>query len=399
MDNQQSSKSINETLLNTTDRQAIYEQYGKTAARNMEANADSLESSLDNVYDRFLTEQRLDAAGIKSRINRIREEILQVKSHNEKLANEVVIANRNGISIENKIEELELGKIKLTEGNNTDTDYMPFVISILLTLFLTLYLFVFYSSAAYSVFYGIKKGSTVFLNPDVFGDASEKGGGALSLVLLFPVIFLGMGYLINDAIEKKKIIAISLLAGVTLSADFMIGYKIAEGIYENNLDLVSNKPAWNNFTIFTDMNFYLVLVLGFVVYIIWGFLLHIVLTKNREMQPDKAMELKKDSFNNKIATQHTLLDENTTIGNTAKENISKNNNLLIEKQNDITSYENGGIPINSSLFKASVGDFMMGWYAYINLMFIQDSTQRSLDAKIKQQLWINIKLETLKTDQ
>lgn len=400
MDSQLLSNQTTDTPSVITDRQAAYEQYGKLAARNMEANASSLESSLDNVYERFLNEQRMDSAGVKSRIKRIREEILQVKSQNEKLTNEIVINKRNGIVIETKIDDLASGKLKLTGDTKADTDYMPYVISIIITVLLTLYLFVFYSSAAYSVFYGIKPGSTVtFINPNVFSDAQEKGGGAIALILLFPVIFLGMGFLINDALDKRSYLMISALLGATFIADFMIGYKISQGLYENKFNLGEVTVNWGFSALFASIDFYFVLVLGFVVYIIWGILLHYVLDKNREMQPDRAMELKKDSFDTKIAAQQAFLDENTMKGNVSKEAFIANENLLMEKQNDITGYENGVIPINTSLFMASVGDFMMGWYAYTNLMFVHDSIQRAQDAKEKQQQWINIKLKTLKTDQ
>ncbi|SDS15898.1 hypothetical protein SAMN05216490_0644 [Mucilaginibacter mallensis] len=372
-----------------------YQHYGRLAAKNMNANAGNLDSSLDNIYERFLSEQRLDGEGLKQRIKMLREELLQKKNQKEGLSSTLITVGQQKEAVDNKIEQLEIEKVNLKDTEAPAIDYLPFVIGIFITLLLTCYLFVFYSSSGYSAFYGVKQGSLGFINSNVFADAKTKGGGVIALIVLFPVIFLGMGFLIHDALSKRKYLFIAALLVFTFIADGIIGYKIAQGVHDNAFNAGLAKDQWDFHMVFSDINFYLVLALGFVVYIIWGALLHYVLHKNHEMQPDKALEIRLDNMDRKIADQRQVLLEHQTRINELKGQLAIIENELSEKEKDIIGYENGVIPVNPSLLKSYIGEFMMGWYAYTNLMYPADANKRTLEAKDKQKEWLEKKLESL----
>jgi uncharacterized coiled-coil protein SlyX len=389
-----------DNILNLTTQgwKVTYQHYGKVAAKNMNANASNLDSSLDNVYERFLNEQKLDEDGVKQRIRKLREEILQKKNQKEGINSTLVSVGQLKDAVDDRLEQLEIEKVNLKDTEAPATDYLPFVMGIFITILLTCYLFVFYSSSGYSAFYGVKQGSLGFINPNVFSEAKNKGGGVIALIVLFPVIFLGMGFLIHDALSKRKYLFIAGLLVFTLIADAIIGYKIAQGVHNNEFNADLTKEQWEFHMVFSEINFYLVLVLGFVVYMIWGALLHYVLHKHYEMQPDKALEIRLENMERKIAEQRQTLTEHQAKINELKGQLAIIENELSDKEKDAIGYENGVIPINISLLQSSIGEFMMGWFSYTNLMYPVDANKRSLEAREKQKEWLDNKILSLKQE-
>jgi hypothetical protein len=378
-----------------TDRKMTYQHFGKLAAKNMNSNSHNLDSSLDNIYERFLNEQKLDENGVKQRVKQLRDETLIKKNQTELVKADLFSQTQLKEEKEDRLEELEIDKIKLKDGETPATDYLSFAIGAFITVLLTLYLFVFYSSSGYSAFYGVKQGSLGFINPNVFAEAKNRGGGVIALIILFPVIFLGMGFLIHDALEKGKYWLIGGLLFFTLITDGIIGYKISQAIHVNEFNAGLTNDLWKFNLIYSDVNFYLVLVLGFVVYIIWGVLLHYVLNKNHELQPDKALEIRLENLNRKISEQRLNLSEILGKINVLNSHLVTLANEIADKEKDTIGYENGAVPVNTSLLQASVGEFMMGWYSYTNLMFPVDANKRTQEAGEKQREWLDKKIQSL----
>ncbi len=179
---------------NTDDNDKItYTQLGFRSAQKSQSNPEAVDGYLEIVYDKFLEDQKLDEQGLKARIAKLKAEVQQEKAKKQEAIADTNANKRNKEDKEKEIEELELEKIDIRNGDgDTGGNTTPFVIGAFITLLLTLYLFVFYSSSGYSAFYGIKPGSLGFINPNVFADATNKGGGVIALIILFPVIFLGL---------------------------------------------------------------------------------------------------------------------------------------------------------------------------------------------------------------
>ena len=393
-----SNGNANGTGTATTDRKVTYHHFGKLAAKNTNSNPGTIEPSLDNIYERFLNEQQLNEDGIKQRISKLRAELLQKRNQKVQVQADITSQESFKDDKDKRIEELEIDKIKVKDGEAPTTDYVPFIIGTFIVILLTLYLFVFYSSSGYSAFYGVKQGSLGFINPNVFAEAQNKGGGLLAMIILFPVIFLGLGFLIHDALEKQKYLFITGLLSFTLIVDAIIGYKISQSIHTNEFNAGLSDQLWQFNMIYSDINFYLVIALGFVVYVIWGALLHYVLSKYRELQPDKAIELRVENLNRKISEQRQSLAEIIGKINTLKSQISTIENEITDKEKDIIGYENGVIPVNIPLLQASVGDFMNGWFAYTTLMFPYEANKRTQEAKERQTTWIDKKIQALNSE-
>lgn len=382
--------------------------YGFKSASKVLSSADSLGGFLDNVYDRFLNEQKLDEQGLKDRISKLKAEVQQEKvSKNDSIA-EISSTKKQKEDKEKEIEELEIEKIEIKNEGGETSDTMPFVIGAFITLLLTMYLFVFYSSSGYSAFYGIKQGSLGFINPNVFSDAMNRGGGVIALIVLFPVIFLGLGFLIHDSLEtNKKLVlekkpktfsVIITLLVITLIADMFIGYKISQGVHTNEFNAGLTDKLWEFSLIFSDINFYLVIVLGFVVYVIWGFLLNYVLSHPYLKTESERIKLLIENLNSKINEKRNELTVIITKIHKKEGDAESSESKILDKENDIIGYQNGVIPVNVPLLKACVGEFMGGWENFTNGNNGNNIGNLLLDANKEKENWLQNKLINLKSD-
>jgi hypothetical protein len=400
----------NEEKMNIGDSEKItYTQLGFRSAQKSQSAPDAIEGYLEIVYDKFLEEQKLDEQGLKDRISKLKAEVQQEKARKQDAIAEINANKRNKEDKEKEIEELELEKIDIRNGDGETADTTPFIIGAFITLLLTLYLFVFYSSSGYSAFYGIKPGNLGFINPNVFADATNKGGGVIALIILFPVIFLGLGFLIHDSLEKNKKLAddnkpkqygvIITLLLITLIADAFIGYKISEGVHNNEFNAGRTDELWKFNMIFSDINFYLVLILGFVVYVIWGFLLNYVLSHPYLKTESEKVKLMIENINNRIAEKRKELSDIIAKIHKLEGELVTIDNKVEEKRKDIIGYENGVIPINIASLKGSIGEFMGGWQNYTHGNSSASKATNLIEKSIKNQnAWLQKKLESLKTE-
>ncbi|MCM5529775.1 hypothetical protein [Parasegetibacter sp. NRK P23] len=397
---------INEQKINTDESDKItFNQFGFRSAAKSQSRPDTVEGYLEIVYARFLEDQKLDEQGLKDRIAKLRAEVQQEKAKKQETIADVNASKRNKEDKEKEIETLELEKIDIRNGDGETGDTTPFVIGAFITLLLTLYLFVFYSSSGYSAFYGIKPGSLGFINPNVFADATNKGGGVITLIILFPVIFLGLGFLIHDALEKNKKLVqerkprqfalIIILLTITFIADAFIGYKISEGVHTNDFNAGRTEELWKFNMIYTDINFYLVLILGFVVYVIWGFLLHYVLSHPYLKTESEKIKLMVENINNRVSEKRKELSDIIAKIHKQESDIVTIDNKIEEKTKDIIGYENGKIPINEASLRGSVGEFMGGWQNYTYGNYSLKKADELIQETIKRQNeWLSKKIST-----
>lgn len=379
-----------------------YAKQGFQEASSCQAKPSALSGYLHNVYNQFLNEQKLDKEGISKKLKQLEGENIQKESKKNQLNSQINNLTKEKENREKKINELEIERIEDIGDDNPDSGgTIPFVIGAFITILLTFYLFVFYSSAAYSVFYGVGK---EIITPRVFADALAKGSGAIAMVLLFPVIFLGLGFLIHDSIEKIKkgetkvqkltpILTISALLIITLIADSFVGYKIAQGIHNNEYEAGFTENLWNFQMIYSDVTFYLVLILGFVVYVIWGLLLNFVLSHNYLKTDSQKIKLIKAQYDNLLDEQKKELFIIEERLQTTKAEVITVHKEIEQIQKDINSYENGAIPINISLLKASIGQYMGGWYSFIKGFYDDNKVDVEISkAKEIENNWMQKKL-------
>lgn len=166
------------------------------------------------------------------------------------------------------------------------TGKASFYIGAIILLFLTLYLFTFYSSASYSAFFKefslnqIGVANSIF-DAQALSKAMKDGVMELVLILTVPFVFLGLGYLIHKLQEEKgikKFGKIGVLILVTFAFDAILAYEITEKIYNiRKSNSFGDMPEYTIAMALNAINFWLIIFAGFVVYLIWGFVFDFVL--------------------------------------------------------------------------------------------------------------------------
>lgn len=387
-----------------------YQLNGFRAAELSKSNPQTIEGFLDNAYRLFLKDQQFDEEGIRQRVAKIKSEVQQRRNRRGELNSELLSKQQFKDAKELEIQELEIEKIDIKNGGEEfEEDIIPFVIGAFITILLTFYLFVFYASSGYSAFYGVKPGSIGFINPDIFSDASSKGGGVIALILLFPMIFLGLGFLIHNSIETNKIrekkgerpsyLKIGCLLAITLLADVFIGYKISQAVHNNEFNAGVTTETWKFSMIYTDINFYLVIILGFVVYVIWGFLLNYVLSHHYLKSVSERVKLQLENISDRIGKKKEELSELTIAINNTTNTVAVLTDEINLKERDIIGYENGIIPVNVEHLRGKIGEFMGGYQTYTNNAFAaQHAEERVNEANRIYMAWMNNTVENLRHD-
>jgi hypothetical protein len=242
-----------------------------------------------------------------------------------------------------------------------------FVIGSIILVFLTIYLFIFYSSASYSAFFKeftlneLGVANSIF-DPQALSKGLNDGFTELILILTIPFVFIGLGYLIHKFQEGKgwqKIPKVSMLILVTFIFDCILAFEITEKIYNIKAsNSFQAMPEYNVSFAFKSVNFWLIIFAGFVVYIIWGFVFDFFMESYGKL--DKIAVLIK-SKNEEIRESQLEISKLETEASDIVNAISSNENELnkikiIIEESDI---------IKPKELELSLYQFLQGWLEWL----------------------------------
>lgn len=204
-------------------------------------------------------------------------------------------------ALERQIDDIKTNPSKISGDKTGKASY---IIGLIILLFLTVYLFIFYSSASYSAFFKEFKPSEIAVANSIFdAQAIAKswvdGWQEFTLIITIPAVFLGLGFLIHKGQAKKgwqKIGFIGSLVLVTLVFDIIIGYEICHKLYvlgqQNSFEI---KEDYSVGLAVKDINFWLIIFAGFVVYIIWGLVFSFTMDAHEKLDMVKIAIRNKES--------------------------------------------------------------------------------------------------------
>ncbi|MCS5488862.1 phospholipase D-like domain-containing protein [Algoriphagus limi] len=356
------------------DRQLL-KQEGYERSRLNNGDHQILSSALDSVYSVFINEinvvedkknrlkskinehevRTIDAANEKFELNKktlevqfsAKEENIIKKSNTiasiiESLRNnikkihdiEIKEIERKKEVINQKIKEIE---IQFVKPALRWFELIPFSI-----LFFGIlgYLIVFYSSAAYILIFSEADAKTAELNgaqilpPDIFNPDAinlslDKGFGGIAIVFLFVFIPLSLSLIDVFLTDLKKSWAFFWSLFLIILVDVFIAFRVAKSIHEiKYLSGQINEP-WEGINAFSDVNFYLVFILGALGLLMFKLIYKKLISFFEERNPDIDKQQKK-----KIVTQ--LKDEIEDLNLRIKEF----NNQIAEKEDQIIFHEN-----------------------------------------------------------
>lgn len=248
---------------------------------------------------------------------------------------------------------------------------------------LSVYLFVFYSSASYSAFFrdftpdqlGI---SHAIFDPRAVSNAYKEGILELVLILSMPFIFFGLGFLIHKFVEQKSLkanVKISILILLTFIFDFILALHITRKIYnvEREMSFDENIPPFKIVDAFQTEDFWMIIFAGFLVYIIWGFLLEFAMKGF-----DGLNKLKYTILNNLEAKedQEKKLLEFYEEEKKVRKEIKNREEEIVKNQERLN-----GVIIPVDDFRHVQMDFVVGWIGWMSFNGMEPDQIKDADEK------------------
>ncbi|GAB4206482.1 MAG: hypothetical protein Fur0023_16380 [Bacteroidia bacterium] len=239
--------------------------------------------------------------------------------------------------------------------------------------FLTIYLFVFYSSASYSAFFkefnlnDIGVANTIF-DPQAISKAWNDGLTELILILTIPFVFLGLGYLIHKFQEEKswkKYPKIIMLIIVTFAFDSILAYEISEKIYNiKAANSFQSLPPYSISMAIESVTFWLIIFAGFVVYLIWGFVFDFFMEAYEKLDHIRALIKERQE---KIKEKQTEINKLEEEINKLNYKIGENNTEIEKLKKQIELIDKASITREKlKTIELAVMKFLDGWLEYLH---------------------------------
>ena len=368
-----------------------FKDYGKKQAQDLGGHPEVIHPALHATYLRVKQIIINDKNKQQENQNKIQGEIDKLKSKYNELVNKKETKHKDLLFDVSQIEDAksEISAINKDPSrilNEKGSPIASFIIGLIIILFLTIYLFVFYSSAAYSAFFkefspnalGI---ATAIFDPQALGKAYQDGVTEAILILTIPAVFLGLGYLIhriqNDTNTKPifNYLKMCALIVVTFAFDSILAYKITEEIYEiRRAGSFDPLPEFNVSLALYDIKFWTIIFSGFVVYLIWGLVFNFVMQEYYKLD---RVKVAKDDLERKIKDYKTTCKSLKSDIEIIDGEISQNDGEIKR----LESLKANGI-ISKADVQLEVNNFVTGWLSYMEYKNFPDYEKQQV-IKIK----------------
>lgn len=328
----------------------------------------------------------------QNNITKIQGDIDVIKTNNEDLNNRKTAKQKELSFEESKIEKAkaELSAINKDPSivlNEKGSPIASFIIGLVIILLLTIYLFVFYSSAAYSAFFkefshnGLGIATAIF-DAQALGKAFNDGITEMILIITIPAVFLGLGYLIhrfnneNASTKGLNYIKIGALILVTFAFDCILAYEITEKIYDiqKASSFLNDIPDFSIAIAMRNVKFWTIIFSGFVVYLIWGLVFNFVMKEYYKLD---RVRVAKDDLEKKIKEYKTTCKDIKTSIVEIDSSISQNDGEIKR----LESLKANGI-VSKADVQLEINNFVTGWLSYMEYKNFPDSEKQQV-IKIK----------------
>ena len=282
------------------------------------------------------------------------EQETELKKENLK-RNKTELEKETDLQLKN-IEELKINKITFIEEQNKELDqqikiaereavkpkfkWFDFIPTAIFNAALVVYLFLFYSSAAYILLFSVadakeaqlQGGSSTeaqIFNPEAVVKALEKGGSAPYFIFLFVFIPLAAA-VIDRFISGKWATLIGFLGGIVI-LDGAVAFKVSQAVYEVNYAQGNVNVPWKALMAFTDTNFYLVFVFGAFGLILFKYAFKKLMQIFEDRNPDILAQ------RNQLFMQHL------------REEMIANNEKVMALRDEVAGFEKGIIELKANV--------------------------------------------------
>jgi hypothetical protein len=355
-----------------------FEQYGFKQSGAHGGDPAALEAELNKIYSSFKSKADQKKAETENATSHLRESV------------KALCANKQDVKvrIDTILEKIQTLMTEIASIRKDPSSYqsarpnkISFMLGCIIAFLLTIYLWIFYSSASYSAFFrkfqadDINVANSIFDARSVY-NAWQDGLPAFILIASMPFVFLALGYLIHKFMLLSswlKWISIMLLVLVTFFFDFIIAYEIVKKIYDLKVaNSLKEMPEYTVGMAWKDAHFWLIIFAGFVTYLIWGFLFDKLIADHDKF----------DVVNYQIRIREATIQE-------LKKQMEEEQQKAKQMEADIIALEekirNASMANHEPQVDPSIlHQFITGWIGFITASFFPAEQKSELIAKINE---------------
>lgn len=351
-----------------------HHQEGRRKGESLRGSHTGLKVCLQRIAAKLIERAGIDKAAQEKHMADLREKLSGLKEkdrHLQEEKNEII--SQKIPQVNAAIDKLEHEIIDIKKD---PTPYLEEKVSKLglyigagILFFLTVYLFVFYSSASYSAFFKeFKVTDDITISQQLFDaqavvKAYRDGITELMLILTIPFVFLGLGYLIHKFQEgsgAKMYFKVAMLIITTFLYDTLLAYGITEKIYDIKRQGGFNDMPPYSFTLaFQDVHFWTIIFSGFLVYIIWGFIFDFTMASYQALDKVKLLI--------QARREQIALKENDRkkLEERVQQIQQEINGIAVEKTQLEEKIKNPSFIIDIKDLEHIVMQFLNGWLEYM----------------------------------
>jgi len=347
-----------------------YEDRGFEQAGNMRGSSEGLAICLNRIYQEYKSEVRKDRSAQEESRKPLRKKIQKHRGKIDKLQSRIrAIREEKLPTAKNKIEAIQQEKREIRQNPEQVIEEAAgkasFYIGTAILVCLSVYLFVFYSSASYSAFFKkFTPGELGVVNSIFHAQALAKaysdGVTELILLLTMPFVFMGLGFLIHKFQQSKNrfwYLKVAVLVLVTFIFDCILAYKITRKINLLTERRGFEVPDYSISEAVIEPNFWLIIFAGFMVYIIWGFVYDFVIDEHEKLDAvSRAIRLKQEEAEEAKDKKQNLEEQAHDLEHEVTEHQAEINRLQDALDNLVF------IP---KQFKRRTSAFMVGWISWM----------------------------------
>lgn len=340
-------------------------EYGHEKSGQTTGNPSALKAELESIYQgRFIDESikigltEEEKAKTREQIDSLNSDNIQIDKEIKNILNDCAAKDADIVNYTKEIEDIKLGR-HISNISGHVFSPLKFGINLFFLTMLSVYLFLFYVSTVFKVFYFDAAAiAQNFANGTGTINALPSPGEmnmALKhnyLLLFAPFIFYAFGYAIHIVMERKsalKYLFVLFIVLVAFTLDFLMAFLIHSNISDAKEMIGLSSEKWSSSSIF-----WIILFMGFVVYIIWSILLDALLNewKKRDVL-SKRLELIKDG-KDQISASYAKRNE-------LEAKINQNKKEIEKLENGLKTYK---IPISD--IQHCIAQFSAGWMHFLS---------------------------------
>ena len=279
-----------------------YQQWGHRMAGLSAGSVASLDPHLQIVYTTIKKEQENDAM-LQDQL----QKDIQRKIANENTAlaqekNNLDTSNKALKGIKDKISDIteRISDLKNSVKKKNSEAIANLAIGLFILIPLTVYLFIFYSSTAYSAFFKeidyTQALSSHMFDAQAFTNSWSQSWTAGMFIILITFIFMALGFILHQFMQQDgyaKYVKSTSIIIVTFVFDTLLAFMIAKNMYDaESLTMIEERAAYTLSMAFMDVHFWVVIFCGFLAYVIWGLLFGFVMDSYNKLDLNKVERVK-----------------------------------------------------------------------------------------------------------